>query len=258
MRPEFASGIALHIDFTPFPLDEFKKGILSMKALALCVAATLALVSLTACQEKSADLSTDKGKLSYTIGQQIGRQLKGENIEIDTTALAAAINDVLAGKESKLKPEEMQAAMMMKAREGAMAKQEAAGKENKDKGDKYLAANKAKAGVKTTASGLQYEVLTEGKGKSPKASDTVKVHYKGTLIDGTEFDSSYKRNEPAEFPLNGVIKGWTEGLQLMKVGGKNRLVVPSDIAYGPQGRPGIPPNSVLIFEVELLEIKGGK
>ena len=128
------------------------------------------------------------------------------------------------------------------------------GKENKEVGEKYLAENKKKDGVVTLPSGLQYEVLKEGSGASPKASDTVTVHYRGTLIDGTEFDSSLKRNEPASFPLNGVIPGWTEGLQKMKVGGKNRLVVPSDLAYGPQGRPGIPPNAVLIFEVELLKI----
>jgi FKBP-type peptidyl-prolyl cis-trans isomerase FkpA/FKBP-type peptidyl-prolyl cis-trans isomerase FklB len=142
----------------------------------------------------------------------------------------------------------------MKARDAQMAKMEAEGKANKDKGEKFLAENKSKPGVKTTASGLQYLVLTEGKGKSPKATDTVTVHYKGTLIDGTQFDSSYDRGQPAEFPLDRVIKGWTEGLQTMKVGGKSRLFVPSDIAYGPQGRPGIPPNSTLIFDVELVDI----
>lgn len=217
---------------------------------------SLALVSssLLACQGKKADLSSDKGKVSYIIGQQIGQQLKSEGLEIDADTLAASIQDVMSGKESRMKPEEVQAAMM-KAQESARAKQEEAGKENREKGQKFLAENKAKPNVKTTQSGLQYEVLTEGKGKNPKATDTVRVHYKGTLIDGTEFDSSYKRGQPAEFPLNGVIPGWTEGLQLMKVGGKNRLVIPSDMAYGPQGRPGIPPNSVLVFEVELIEIK---
>jgi FKBP-type peptidyl-prolyl cis-trans isomerase len=142
----------------------------------------------------------------------------------------------------------------MNAQKGAMAKQDEEGKANIEKGKKYLDENKAKPGVKTTDSGLQYEVLTEGKGKAPKATDIVQVHYKGTLIDGTEFDSSYKRGEPAEFPLNGVIKGWTEGLQLMKVGGKNRFVIPSDLAYGPSGNSSIPGNSVLVFEVELLKV----
>ena len=118
-----------------------------------------------------------------------------------------------------------------------------------------LAKNKKQDGVKTLQSGLQYKVITEGKGKSPKASDTVTVNYAGTLIDGTEFDSSYKRGQPATFPVGGVIKGWTEALQLMKEGSKWQLVIPADLAYGEQGRPGIPPNAVLIFEVELVSIK---
>jgi FKBP-type peptidyl-prolyl cis-trans isomerase FkpA len=222
-----------------------------MKKLVLIVA-TLS-ISLGACQSRKADVSSDRGKISYAIGQQIGRQMKGQSLDIDTDTLAASIQDVLAGRDSRLQPQEMEAAMH-KAQETAMAKQESIGKENRAKGEQYLAQNKSKAGVKATASGLQYEVLTEGKGKSPKATDQVKVHYKGTLIDGTEFDSSYKRGEPVTFPLNGVIRGWSEALQLMKVGGKNRLVIPSDLAYGPQGRPGIPPNSVLVFEVELLDI----
>ncbi len=214
----------------------------------------LALIAIASigCNKK-VDVKTDKEKMSYTIGQQIGRQIKAQGMDVDANVLAASISDVVANKESRLKPEEMQA-VMMKAQEAAMAKQQEAGKENQAKGEKFLADNKAKAGVKVTASGLQYETITEGNGKSPKATDTVEVHYKGTLIDGTEFDSSYKRGQPAQFPLNGVIKGWTEGLQLMKVGGKNRLFVPSELAYGPQGRPGIPPNSVLVFEVELLKI----
>ncbi len=221
------------------------------------IAATLLAAVLIGC-DKKVELKSDKEKVSYAIGQQIGRQIKSQGIEVDANVLAVSINEAATGKESRMKPEEMQAAMM-KMQTDAVAKQEAAGKENLAKGQKFLDENKAKANVKTTASGLQYEVMTEGKGKSPKATDVVQVHYKGTLIDGTEFDSSYTRGEPAEFPLNGVIKGWTEGLQLMKEGGKNKLTVPSELAYGPQGRPGIPPNSVLVFEVELLKItKAGK
>jgi FKBP-type peptidyl-prolyl cis-trans isomerase len=127
----------------------------------------------------------------------------------------------------------------------------------KDKGEAYLKENAKKEGVKTTASGLQYKITKEGEGKSPKATDTVVVHYKGTLLDGTEFDSSYKRNEPAEFPLNRVIPGWTEGLQLLKEGGKATLTIPSDLAYGKQGTPGGPigPDETLIFEVELIKVK---
>jgi FKBP-type peptidyl-prolyl cis-trans isomerase FkpA/FKBP-type peptidyl-prolyl cis-trans isomerase FklB len=217
--------------------------------------------SISACEQiknltaKSVNLQTDEEKVSYAIGQQIGGNMKSQGIAVNTTVLAASIEDALAGKPARMKPEEMQAAMM-KMRESMMAKQDAAGKENKEKGDSFLAENKKKPNIKVTASGLQYEVITEGKGNSPKATDTVKVHYAGTLLDGTKFDSSYDRNEPAEFPVGGVIRGWTEALQLMKPGSKYKLAIPSDLAYGPQGRPSIPPNSVLLFEVELLEVKG--
>lgn len=225
-----------------------------MKNLTLLTALLLSTSSFAfSGAAKKSELSTDKAKLSYTIGQQIGRQMKTQGIDIDSQVLASSIQDATTGKESRMKPEEMRD-VMMKTQQAETAKMSAAGKENKEKGDQFLAANKTKPGMKTTASGIQYEILTEGKGKSPKATDVVKVHYKGTLIDGTPFDSSYDRGQPAEFPLNGVIPGWTEGLQLMKIGGKNRLFIPAHLAYGEQGRPGIPPNSTLIFEVELLEI----
>ncbi len=225
-----------------------------MKKLALLIVGLIVFSPLSyAFGKKKADLSSDKAKLSYAIGQQIGRQLKGDNLDLDSEALSASLDDALAGRESKMKPEEIQSTMM-KAREMQMAKMEAGGKENREKGEKFLADNKSKPGVKTTASGLQILQQQEGKGKSPKATDMVTVHYKGTLIDGTQFDSSYDRGKPADFPLNGVIKGWTEGLQLIKTGGKARLFIPSDLAYGPQGRPGIPPNSTLIFDVELVAI----
>ncbi|MEY4630270.1 MAG: peptidyl-prolyl cis-trans isomerase, FKBP-type [Pseudomonadota bacterium] len=202
----------------------------------------------------SKKLESNDDRVSYAIGQQIGSSIKSQGIPVNTAVLAASIDDVLKGAPSRLKPEEMQDAMV-KMREGMVAKQEAAGKENLDKGEKFLEENKKKPNVKVTASGLQYEVLSPGKGRSPKESDIVKVHYKGTLIDGTQFDSSYERNEPAEFPVGGVIKGWTEALQMMKAGAKWKLAIPAQLAYGPQGRPGIPPNSVLAFDVELLEIK---
>ena len=124
-----------------------------------------------------------------------------------------------------------------------------------EKGEAFLKENAKKEGVKTTASGLQYKVLKEGEGKSPKATDEVVVHYKGTFIDGKEFDSSYKRNQPAEFPLNGVIAGWTEGVQLMKEGAKYQFVIPFKLAYGERGRPSIPPNSTLLFDIELIKVK---
>jgi FKBP-type peptidyl-prolyl cis-trans isomerase FkpA/FKBP-type peptidyl-prolyl cis-trans isomerase FklB len=151
-------------------------------------------------------------------------------------------------------PEEMREAMT-KMQQGQAAKQEATAKANIELGAKFLEENKKKTGVKVTGSGLQYEVLQEGKGSAPAATDTVKVHYTGTLIDGTKFDSSYDRKEPVEFPVGGVIKGWTEALLMMSPGAKWKLAIPSDLAYGPQGRPGIPPNAVLLFEVELLEVK---
>lgn len=215
--------------------------------------ATLALVSLVGC-DKKADLSTDKGKGSYAIGVQIGRSLKAQNADVETPALMAGLTDAFAGKDLQLKPEEMQAALQS-MQEEAIKKASETAEKSKAEGTEFLAKNKDKEGVKTTASGLQYQVVQEGKGDSPKETDTVKVHYTGTLVNGEKFDSSVDRGEPAEFPVNGVIPGWTEALQMMKPGAKWKLFIPPDLAYGPQGRPGIPPNSVLIFDVELLEVK---
>lgn len=224
-----------------------------MKFIGILSLATL----LVACNQfkGSMKMETEVEKFSYVLGQQIGAQMRSQGLEVDSNTLAESLKAALAGDESLLSPEEMQE-VMMAANNRMMEKAQAEANTNKDAGAKFLEANKSKEGVKTTASGLQYKVLSDGKGKSPKATDTVKVHYKGTLIDGTQFDSSYDRNEPAEFPVNGVIKGWTEALQLMKAGSKWQLFIPSDLAYGPRGRPSIPPNSVLIFEVELLDVKG--
>lgn len=205
----------------------------------------------TACQKK-VKLDTDTKKASYAIGQQIGGNLKQQNIEFDADALAQALKDAVAGKNEMTK-EDMQAAMM-KLQESAMKKQQELAENNSKAGKDYLEKNKTAAGVKVTASGLQYIVEKEGTGATPKKEDVVKVHYKGTLTNGEQFDSSYDRGQPAEFPVGGVIPGWTEALQLMKVGGKMKLFIPPELAYGPSGRPGIPPNSVLVFEVELVEI----
>jgi FKBP-type peptidyl-prolyl cis-trans isomerase len=207
----------------------------------------------TAC-EKKVDMKSDSGQAGYTIGQQIGKNFKRQGVQVDPNAVAAGIADAL--KDKNLMKEEDMAAAMKKLQEGAMKKMMEEAEANKKKGDSFLAENKAKPNVKTTASGLQYEVLTEGKGKMPKDKDTVVVHYTGTLTNGEKFDSSVDRGEPAEFPVTAVIKGWTEALQMMKEGAKWKLVIPSDLAYGAQGRPGIPPNSTLVFTVELLKIKG--
>jgi len=219
---------------------------------------TLSLM-MVACKTKTVapgelNLNSEKKKLSYVIGQQMGQSLKVQGIEIDSTILAASVQHVLDGKESQIKPEEMRK-VMMEMQKAMVAKREGESEVNKDRGSKFLKANKKKTGVKVTKSGLQYKVLKAGKGKSPTKKDKVKVHYRGTLIDGSEFDSSYKRKEPAEFPVTGVIKGWTEALQMMKVGGKWELYIPSDLAYGGRSRPSIPAHSVLIFQVELLEVK---
>ncbi|HEY8270826.1 MAG TPA: FKBP-type peptidyl-prolyl cis-trans isomerase [Pseudobdellovibrionaceae bacterium] len=219
-----------------------------MKKLIIAGASAGLLIAV-GCTKK---LDTDQKKASYAIGQQIGGNMKQQNIEIDTDVMAMAMKDAIKG-DSKMTKEEIQQAMM-KLQESAMKKQQEAGEENKKKGAEFLEKNKTAEGVKVTASGLQYKVEKEGDGKMPTKTDTVKAHYKGTLIDGTQFDSSYDRGQPAEFPVQGVIPGWSEALQLMKVGSKYKLFIPPELAYGASGRPGIPANSVLVFDVELMDI----
>lgn len=199
----------------------------------------------------------DMAKISYYMGYNIAKSLKMQDVKVDVNAMKAAIEDVYAGKESKYSEAEMKDIMtnfqqtMMKKYKAKMEKE---GAENSAKAKEFLEKNKKDKDVKETASGLQYKVIKEGKGKQPQDTDRVKVNYKGTLIDGTEFDSSYKNNEPAEFPVKGVIPGWTEALKLMKEGSKWQLFIPPALAYGEQGSRDIPPNSLLIFEVELIEI----
>lgn len=231
-----------------------------MKKLLFLFTVSLTLIPFLACTKRSATLKTDVQKASYAIGQQIGREMKAQGVEIDADALAVSVQDVLGDKQSQLSVPEMQQAMMA-MREKMMAKQQkmmeermASGKENKEKGDKYLEENKKKPGVKVAEGGLQYEVLTAGKGKKPKDGELVSVNYRGTFIDGSEFDSSAKHGGPAKFRLGEVIKGWTQALKMMPVGSKWKLTIPSDLAYGPMGNPAIPPNSVLVFDVELLDI----
>jgi FKBP-type peptidyl-prolyl cis-trans isomerase len=200
--------------------------------------------------------SVPMDKVSYFIGRNIGKQMSGQGFKPDFEALKNGLKDTFESKESKYAEPEMRAAMeqFQAAMQEVDARKRA---ESAKAGETFLAENAKKKGVTTTASGLQYEVLKAGEGPKPAATDTVKVHYKGTLTNGEEFDSSYARNEPAEFPLNGVIPGWTEGVQLMNKGSKFKFVIPGKLAYGEQGSPPkIGPNEVLVFEVELLEIKG--
>lgn len=226
--------------------------------LRLIITLLVTMFTVSACAQKDAKLDTDQQKLSYAIGHNIARNLKQQKLELDTAALAAAFDDVLSGKEPRLTDEEMKNAIMGFQR-SKMKEQEAKGEKNKADGIAFLEANKKKEGVKVTKSGIQYRIINKGKGKKPKTSDTVEVHYRGTLIDGTEFDSSYKRKKPAKFPLNSVIKGWQEILPMMKTGAKWHIAVPAEMAYGPRGQGGvIGPNSALIFEIELLSIEKKK
>jgi FKBP-type peptidyl-prolyl cis-trans isomerase FklB len=203
-------------------------------------------------------LKTPKEKASYAIGQNIGKGLQKDGVDVDATSMARGIRDALAGNKSLLTPEEAQAALMSLATEvraKQQIKMEQLGAANKKEGDAFLSANKAKDGVVTLPSGLQYKILTPGTGPKPTAADKVECNYRGTLIQGTEFDSSYKRGKPVTFQVGEVIKGWGEALQLMPVGSKWQLFVPPDLAYGDHGAgQEIGPNSTLIFEVELLSI----
>lgn len=223
--------------------------------LRLLIILIVSILSVSACAKKDAKLETDQQKLSYAIGHNIAQNLKKQNLELDTVALYAAFEDILSGKDSRLSQEDMRNAIMGFQRK-KMKERDTKGEKNKTDGAAFLEKNKKKKGVKVTKSGIQYRVMTKGKGKKPKTADTVKVHYRGTLIDGREFDSSYKRKQPATFPLRGVIKGWQEILPMMKTGAKWHIAVPSDLAYGPRGQGGmIGPNSTLIFEIELISIE---
>jgi FKBP-type peptidyl-prolyl cis-trans isomerase FklB len=231
--------------------------ILLMNRFIICLAAIL-VASIGLAQDKT-ELKDQKDKGSYAIGLEVGTSLKKQKMDVNTNILVKGLNDGLSGAKPLLTEEQVKETMTALQKE-MMDKQAAAAKElgekNAEAGKKFLEENKKKEGVKTTASGLQYKVLKEGTGDSPKETDTVITNYKGTVLDGTEFDSSYKRNEPASFPVNRVIKGWTEALQLMKPGAKYQLFIPSNLAYGERAvGEKIGPNSTLIFEVELVGIK---
>jgi FKBP-type peptidyl-prolyl cis-trans isomerase FklB len=204
-------------------------------------------------------LETQKDKVSYGIGMNIGSSLKRDVVDVDVDLLVKGLKDGLSGDNTLMSEEEYRATMMALQKE-MMEKQAAAAsalaEKNKQEEDAFLAENGKKEGVVRLPSGLQYKVIRSGTGKSPKPDDTVETHYRGTLIDGTEFDSSYKRGETATFPVSGVIPGWTEALQKMKEGDKWQLFVPSSLAYGERGAGrNIGPNTMLIFEVELIAVK---
>ena len=219
----------------------------------------LVLVAITfSINTWATELNTDEQKLGYIIGMDIGKSLREQGTTVDLDALIDAISATYKGDDLAMTAEEAAAIRqeyVQKRQAAQQAESAAAGAGNLAEGQKFLADNKGKEGVQTTASGLQYKVVTMGDGAKPVATDTVKVHYRGTLLDGTEFDSSYARNEPISFGLNRVIAGWTEGVALMPIGSKFMFFIPPELAYGAGGGGPIPPNSTLIFEVELLDIE---
>ncbi|VFQ44675.1 FKBP-type peptidyl-prolyl cis-trans isomerase [Desulfoluna butyratoxydans] len=229
-----------------------KKNLISA-SFALII--TLAFVAAAPAEEaKKKGVESFEEQIGYTIGMEIGTNLKANALELNIDALIKGIQDGFHGTEPLMTPEEM-AQTKTTAIEKMQAKRIKQTVDNLEKANAFLAENKTKKGITTTESGLQYEVIAKGTGDTPKASDKVKVHYKGMLLDGTVFDSSYKRNEPAVFQVDRLIAGWTEALQLMKTGAKWKLYLPPALAYGPNGNgPKIGPNEALIFEMELLEI----
>ena len=200
-------------------------------------------------------LSNEKARISYAIGMTFGHNFQSQGIEVDPDVLVRALRDMLAGGPTLLTQQEMRETLT-EFQKTLVAKQQqmrsATAAKNKAEGEAFLATNKTSPGVITLPDGLQYLVITNGSGSLPGSNDVVTVNYRGTLLDGSEFDSSYKRGQPAQFPVGNVIHGWTEALQLMSVGSKWKLFIPGELAYGEQGRPGIPPNSLLVFDVELL------
>src|SRR5256885_3626081 len=226
-----------------------------MKFTRLSIVAVLTFAVSALAEDKPPQLKDLKDKASYAIGLNVGFNFKRQNVELNQDAFVAGMKDALSGRKPALSEQEVRDTMMAFEKD-IQQKQQASAQKNQGEADKFITENKSREGVKTTASGLQYKVLKEGTGAQPKASDTVTVNYRGTLLDGTEFDSSYKRGQPATFPVSGVIKGWTEALQLMKVGSKYQLFIPPDLAYGERSvSPDLAANSTLIFEVELMDAK---
>ena len=232
-----------------------------MRSLMVGVLCVL-LVAVHGMAQDSAILKTQRDKVSYSMGLDIGRMLKMQGIDVDLELATRGLKDAYTGNQALLTDEEMQEVLTNFKKEFVAKQQELAkqqGEKNKKEGEIFLEANKKKEGVQTLPSGLQYKVLKAGAGKKPTATDTVTVHYRGTLIDGKEFDSSYPRGKPVTFPVNGVIPGWTEALPLMEEGAKWELFIPSNLAYGERGAGrDIGPNATLIFEVELISIEEKK
>jgi len=227
-----------------------------MKQFVIAVMNVLLFWSLCSAGEKL-DLKNNKVRLSYSVGYQVGGDFKRQGLEINPEMLRKGVQDALAGKEPVMTPQEMRTTLVnlqktVSAAQEKKIKTEA--ESNLAAGKVFLSENANKEGIKILPSGLQYRVITEGAGASPKAADTVTVNYRGTLIDGTEFDSSYRRGEPAIFRVDKVIKGWNEALQMMKEGGKWQLFIPPELAYGDKETGNIEPNSTLIFEVELISV----
>jgi len=237
-----------------------------MRNLIKPAAALAVAVSLAACQQQGSDsgesdevaLDTPTSRLSYGVALGLGRNMANDGMEVDVEAFAAGLSDAMSGAEPRLSQEEIRAEMLAfqeRANSELEAAREAAAAANAAEAAEFFAENGAREGVMTTDSGLQYEALEEGEGPKPTAEDRVQVHYRGTLLDGTVFDSSYERGQPVTFGLNQVIPGWTEGLQLMSPGAKYKLYIPSELGYGSGGAgDSIGPNAALIFEVELLSI----
>ena len=225
-----------------------------MKKLFVLATTTMVSLSLSG-MVSAAAYKSEKEKVSYAIGIQLGTSLKRSGIsDLDYKVMTQAIQDAVSGAELKVSPQEMQAAMQSLQKK-QMEERKAQGEQAKKKGAEFLEKNKKEKGIKTTQSGIQYKVVTEGKGAKPQATDRIVAHYEGTLIDGTVFDSSYKRGQPATFPVNQVIKGWQEIIPMMPLGSKWKVYIPSDLAYGERGAPpNIGPNETLIFNIELIEL----
>jgi len=226
-----------------------------MKKLILLAGFCLSLVSMPSIAQEAVELEDENAQINYSVGYQVGGDFRRQGIELDPEVVANGIEDALSGNKPLMTPVEMRKALTELQRL-ASAKQPSpaarAADTQRQTSQAFLEANKTKEGVRVTASGLQYKVIREGSGKHPSAQDSVRVHYRGTRVDGSEFDSSYKRGTPAEFRLDRVIKGWGEGLQLMKEGAKYEFYIPPELAYGDQGRLA---NQTLIFEVDLISVE---